>query len=58
MNATIVTKKTYIEHIEKLVESNPELAWKTPQEIGVRPYLGVEIQSYVAGWWQEFLWYF
>jgi hypothetical protein len=26
MNATIVTKKTYIEHIEKLVESNPELA--------------------------------
>jgi hypothetical protein len=49
MKATITTKKTYTKYIEKLIENNPELAGKIPQEMGVRPFLGVEIKSYVAG---------
>jgi hypothetical protein len=35
--------------IDSLVKENPELARKPRQEMGVRPYLGVEIKSYVAG---------
>jgi hypothetical protein len=31
------------------LRKNPELANKTPKEMGVRPYLGIEIKSYVAG---------
>jgi hypothetical protein len=49
MKAVIVTKKDYNEYIRKKVEKNPDLAKKTPKEMGVRPYLGIEIKSYVAG---------
>jgi translation initiation factor 2 alpha subunit (eIF-2alpha) len=33
MKATITTKKTYTKYIEKLIENNPELAGKIPQEM-------------------------
>ncbi|KAK2382660.1 hypothetical protein QL285_070179 [Trifolium repens] len=49
MKATIITKKSYCEYIDKLIENNPELAGKTHQEMGVRPYLEVEIKSYMDG---------
>jgi hypothetical protein len=39
MKATIVTKITYNEYIEKLVENNPELAEKNPSRDGGKTLL-------------------
>jgi hypothetical protein len=39
MKATIVTKITYNEYIEKLVENNPELEEKNPSRDGGKTLL-------------------
>jgi hypothetical protein len=49
MKATIITRRSYNESIAKLIEEKPELKGRNHKEMGVRPFPGVEIESYVAG---------
>jgi hypothetical protein len=49
MKAKIITRGSYNEAIAMLVKEKPELQGKNHKEMGVRPFLGVKIESYVAG---------
>jgi hypothetical protein len=49
MKASIITKDIYNERIKELIRKRPELEGKTPKEMGLRPYVSTEIESFVAG---------
>ncbi|KAK2356334.1 hypothetical protein QL285_093676 [Trifolium repens] len=49
MKATVITKPKYQERLKELVKEKPELYGKTPAEMGLKPFISTEIESYVAG---------
>jgi hypothetical protein len=49
MKASIITRESYNTNLEKLLQERPELRGKSPVEMGLRPFVGVEIESYVVG---------
>ena len=49
MKASVITKEVYIRKIKKMVEENPALRGKTPEQMGLKPFVGTEIESFVAG---------
>jgi hypothetical protein len=49
MKASVITKPKYQERLTELVKEKPELYGKTPAEMGVRPFVSTEIESFVAG---------
>ncbi|KAK2388750.1 hypothetical protein QL285_062395 [Trifolium repens] len=49
MKASVITKPKYEERLKELVKEKPELYGKTPAEMGLRPFVSTEIESYVAG---------
>jgi hypothetical protein len=49
MKASVITKDVFIRKVKDMVAKNPELKGKTPQEMGLRPFVATEIESYVAG---------
>ncbi|KAK2414907.1 hypothetical protein QL285_037442 [Trifolium repens] len=49
MKASIITKTKYFERLKELVKEKPELSGKTPAEMGFRPFVSTEIESFVAG---------
>jgi hypothetical protein len=49
MKASVITRKSYTEAVEKLKKEKLELREKSPIDMGLRPFLGLEIESCVAG---------
>ncbi|KAK2403651.1 hypothetical protein QL285_053067 [Trifolium repens] len=49
MKATVITKAKYQERLKELIAEKPELYGKTPAEMGLRPFVSTEIESYVSG---------
>jgi hypothetical protein len=49
MKVVVITRKVYDEFVQKMVADDPRLENKTPKEMGIRPFLGTEIKSSVAG---------
>ncbi|KAK2444050.1 hypothetical protein QL285_015105 [Trifolium repens] len=49
MKAFVITREKYNQKIEEMIEENPELKGKTPKEMGLRPFAGTEIESFVSG---------
>ena len=49
MKASVITKDVYNRKIREMVEENPELKGKTPEQMGLRPFVSSEIESFVAG---------
>ncbi|KAK2429448.1 hypothetical protein QL285_027886 [Trifolium repens] len=49
MKATIINKDMYVQRIKNMVEENPELQGKTPEQMGLKPFTSTEIESFVAG---------
>jgi hypothetical protein len=49
MKATVITKTKYQVKLKELIAEKPELYGKTPAEMGLRPFVSTEIESYVAG---------
>ncbi|KAK2430518.1 hypothetical protein QL285_028844 [Trifolium repens] len=49
MKATVINKDVYIQRIKNMVEENPELQGKTPEQMGLKPFTSTEIESFVAG---------
>ncbi|KAK2437749.1 hypothetical protein QL285_022606 [Trifolium repens] len=49
MKASVITKAKYLERRAELAKEKPELIGKTPAEMGLKPFVSTEIESYVAG---------
>ncbi|KAK2456875.1 hypothetical protein QL285_004202 [Trifolium repens] len=49
MKATIITKAKYQDRLKELIAEKPEFYGKTPAEMGLRPFVSTEIESYVSG---------
>ncbi|KAK2429330.1 hypothetical protein QL285_027779 [Trifolium repens] len=49
MKASVITKERYYQKIKDMVAENPELEGKTPKEMGLRPFVTLEIESFVSG---------
>ncbi|KAK2444809.1 hypothetical protein QL285_015807 [Trifolium repens] len=49
MKASVITRDVYNRKIREMVEENPELRSKTPEQMGLRPFVSTEIESFVAG---------
>ncbi|KAK2369170.1 hypothetical protein QL285_082319 [Trifolium repens] len=49
MKASIITRESYNDPIKRLIKEKPELRGKSPANMGLRPFVGIEIESYVAG---------
>jgi hypothetical protein len=49
MTASIITKEIYNKKIKELIRKRPELEGRTPKEMGLRPFVSTEIESFVAG---------
>ncbi|KAK2450190.1 hypothetical protein QL285_009320 [Trifolium repens] len=49
MKASVITKTKYQERLKELLAEKPELYGKTPTEMGLRPFVSTEIESYVCG---------
>jgi hypothetical protein len=49
MKASVINKEKYNQKIKEMVEENPELEGKTPKEMGLRPFVTTEIESFVSG---------
>ncbi|KAK2422351.1 hypothetical protein QL285_032892 [Trifolium repens] len=49
MKASIINRDVYIQRIKNMVEEKPELQGKTPEEMGLKPFISTEIESFVAG---------
>ncbi|KAK2435567.1 hypothetical protein QL285_020614 [Trifolium repens] len=49
MKASVITKAKYLERMVELAKEKPELIGKTPAEMGIKPFVSTEIESYVAG---------
>ncbi|KAK2450567.1 hypothetical protein QL285_009680 [Trifolium repens] len=49
MKASVITKDVYNKKVKKMVEENPALQGKTPEQMGLRPFVSTEIESFVAG---------
>ncbi|KAK2369748.1 hypothetical protein QL285_082863 [Trifolium repens] len=49
MKASIITRNKYNENLKQLIKERPELKGKSPVEMGVRPFVSTEIESFVAG---------
>ncbi|KAK2428423.1 hypothetical protein QL285_026945 [Trifolium repens] len=49
MKAFVIYKETYYQKIKDMVEENPELQGKTPQQLGLIPFVSTEIESVVVG---------
>ncbi|KAK2416018.1 hypothetical protein QL285_038450 [Trifolium repens] len=48
MKASVITKDVYNRKIKQMVEENPALQGKTPEQMGLRPFVSTEIESFVA----------
>ncbi|KAK2428425.1 hypothetical protein QL285_026947 [Trifolium repens] len=49
MKASVITKEVYNRKIKKMVEENLAFRGKTPEQMGLKPFVGTEIESFVAG---------
>jgi hypothetical protein len=49
MKASVITKDKYIQRIKDMIKEKPELEGKTPKEMGLKPFVSTEIESFVAG---------
>ncbi|KAK2422097.1 hypothetical protein QL285_032656 [Trifolium repens] len=49
MKASVINRDMYIQRIKDMVEEKPELQGKTPEEMGLKPFISTEIESFVAG---------
>jgi hypothetical protein len=49
MKASVITKAKYLERMVEMAKEKPELIGKTPAEMGLKPFVSTEIESYVAG---------
>ncbi|KAK2443412.1 hypothetical protein QL285_014521 [Trifolium repens] len=49
MKTTVINKDVYVQRIKNMVEENPELQGKTPEQMGLKPFTSTEIESFVAG---------
>ncbi|WJX24595.1 NADH:ubiquinone reductase (H(+)-translocating) [Trifolium repens] len=49
MKASVITRDVHNKRIREMVEENPELRGKTPEQMGLRPFVSTEIESFVAG---------
>ncbi|WJX46107.1 NADH:ubiquinone reductase (H(+)-translocating) [Trifolium repens] len=49
MKASVITKAKYLERMVELAKEKPEFIGKTPAEMGIKPFVSNEIESYVAG---------
>ncbi|KAK2428654.1 hypothetical protein QL285_027157 [Trifolium repens] len=49
MKASVITRDVHNRKIREMVEENPELRGKTPEQMGLRPFVSTEIESFVAG---------
>jgi hypothetical protein len=49
MKASIITREKYNENLKELTKKKPELEGKNPKEMGLRPFISTEIESFVAG---------
>ncbi|KAK2409853.1 hypothetical protein QL285_045253 [Trifolium repens] len=48
MKASVITKAKYLERMVELAKEKPEIIGKTPAEMGMKPFVSTEIESYVA----------
>ncbi|KAK2451676.1 hypothetical protein QL285_010708 [Trifolium repens] len=49
MKASVITKAKYLERMVDMAKEKPELIGKTPAEMGLKPFVSTEIESYVGG---------
>ncbi|KAK2416464.1 hypothetical protein QL285_038858 [Trifolium repens] len=49
MKATIINREVYVQRIKDMIEENPALRGKTPEQMGLKPFTSTEIESFVAG---------
>ncbi|KAK2429016.1 hypothetical protein QL285_027491 [Trifolium repens] len=49
MKASVITKAKYLERMVEMAKEKPELIGKTPAEMGSKPFVSTEIESYVGG---------
>ncbi|KAK2427575.1 hypothetical protein QL285_026146 [Trifolium repens] len=49
MKASVITRDVHNRKIREMVEENPELRGKIPEQMGLRPFVSTEIESFVAG---------
>ncbi|KAK2374095.1 hypothetical protein QL285_075079 [Trifolium repens] len=49
MKASVITKEKYNQRIKDMINEKPELEGKTPKEMGLKPFVSTEIESFVAG---------
>ncbi|WJX88251.1 hypothetical protein P8452_70359 [Trifolium repens] len=49
MKASVITRDVHNRRIREMVEENPELSGKTPEQMRLRPFVSTEIESFVAG---------
>ncbi|KAK2395387.1 hypothetical protein QL285_057128 [Trifolium repens] len=49
MKATVINKDVYVQRIRNMIEENPELQGKTPEQMGLKPFTSTKIESFVAG---------
>jgi hypothetical protein len=49
MKASVITRDKYNAKLRKLMKERPELQGKSPVEMGLRPFVTTEVESYVAG---------
>ncbi|KAK2375248.1 hypothetical protein QL285_076150 [Trifolium repens] len=49
MKASVITKDKYTQRIKDMIKEKPELEGKTPKEMGLKPFVSTEIESFVAG---------
>ncbi|KAK2423386.1 hypothetical protein QL285_033842 [Trifolium repens] len=49
MKESIIAKDKYNENLKQLIKEKPELRGKSPAEMGIRPFVTTEIESFVAG---------
>ncbi|KAK2363161.1 hypothetical protein QL285_088170 [Trifolium repens] len=48
MKASIITRESYNDYVKRLIKEKPEFRGKSPADMGLRPFVGIEIESYVA----------
>ncbi|KAK2389202.1 hypothetical protein QL285_062812 [Trifolium repens] len=49
MKASIITRESYNNYVKRLIKEKPEFRGKSPADMGLRPFIGIEIKSFVAG---------
>ncbi|KAK2415880.1 hypothetical protein QL285_038324 [Trifolium repens] len=49
MKATVINRDVYVQRIKDMIEENPALRGKTPEQMGLKPFTSTEIESFVAG---------